>query len=715
MVDTLMASTPPVLDLSVLPPVFLLSAHLESDRRHELEEALVFYGAPLTYDIEEARIVVGNVGTKRRAEMELRILRLWTEEVSIGKDAPKHELENKGNESRGPSKRAKLDTNASSPKSEVIVLDASSTESEPDMERHRTSHHLKSKTSPKVGESEILQQRQFQLPRTSKQNTGAVFVVKLAWLEKSIEQNKALPLEEYLIYAAIPKTRPTNVISPEFAQAPIQTATSQAPKSRVANAEKSADHSPIIERAQHDAPVSRFKQPRNPASMAGRRRFGDQHHSSPKEKAKLLQQTTSDYDSAGEEIPPAPDWVKREIKYACMRSTPSDQANSEFIDELKKIRRTRELRGDEIGVRAYSTSIAAVAAYPYLVGHPQEILQLPGCDVKIANLWIEWKNTGVIKEAQEGENDEAMKVLRDFYEIWGVGATTAREFYYDKGWRDRDDIVEYGWDTLTRVQQIGLKYYDEFLLGIPRAEVESIAAVVKEHAIRVRDTGIEVLVVGGYRRGKKESGDVDIVVSHRQLEKTANLVTDIVASLETEEWITHTLLLSLTGTHRGQATLPFKGQGAAGHGFDTLDKALVVWQDPNWPGMPKLSKSSSKASSRSSSATREQEEAQRRQRKKNPNPHRRVDIIISPWRTVGCAVTGWSGGTTFQRDLRRYSKYRRQWKFDSSGVRDRRSGLAVELEGPEGVGSGFGMVDAEKQVFEGLGLRYIPPEERCTG
>ena len=49
-------------------------------------------------------------------------------------------------------------------------------------------------------------------------------------------------------------------------------------------------------------------------------------------------------------------------------------------------------------------------------------------------------------------------VLRQFYEIWGVGDKTAREFYYDQGWRELDHIIERGWDTLTRVQQIGLKY-----------------------------------------------------------------------------------------------------------------------------------------------------------------------------------------------------------------------------------------------------------------
>jgi DNA polymerase IV len=185
---------------------------------------------------------------------------------------------------------------------------------------------------------------------------------------------------------------------------------------------------------------------------------------------------------------------------------------------------------------------------------------------------------------------------------------------------------------------------------------------------------------------------VDIIVSHPELESTAGLVREIVESLEESEWITHTLTMNLTNTNRGQHVLPFRSAKGAGVGFDTLDKALVVWQDPAWP-------------------TRDADLAEN-PRAKNPAIHRRVDIIIAPWRSVGCAVMGWSGGTTFQRDLRRYAKAIKGWKFDSSGIRSRSTGEAIMLEGPDGVHGT--PEDAEKKVFEGLGLEYIPPEYRVT-
>jgi DNA polymerase IV len=57
-----------------------------------------------------------------------------------------------------------------------------------------------------------------------------------------------------------------------------------------------------------------------------------------------------------------PSWVKEQKLYACERSTPPNAPNKAFIDKLEKIKLARILTADEIGVRAYSTSIASLAA-----------------------------------------------------------------------------------------------------------------------------------------------------------------------------------------------------------------------------------------------------------------------------------------------------------------------------------------------------------------
>lgn len=700
-----------LLDLSHLPPIFVLATHFETDDLHELEEELAEVGAILTYDVAEARIILSKVVKQKRIQFDLRGKGLWTEEVKPRQDSTTEDEEPQS--ALPAAKKRKLvktedgGRQAGKTQGDAIVIDDECNDCKAEGQA-RAKPEKRAVKDLKVSTSDGLQ---ITSPITSKEEAEqeVIKVIKVGWFEDSRKAGMVLPLDAYLSLQCRrierPAERSTLTRDPvKLFGKPITAATYTA----VADNPRVANH--ILERAKEDAEHAPKSHDR-----FGKRRF-DHHVPSIKEAswaaghgantkyAHLLQETTTEHDDGvSSDLPEMPEWVKKGVKYACERCTPKDCPNDPFIALLKKIKLARLLTNDEIGVRAYSTSIASLAAYPYKISNPREIMALPGCDAKIANLFVEWTNSGSIQAVQDIEDDEDLKVLRLFYEIWGVGATTAREFYYDRGWRELDDIVEFGWSTLTRVQQIGVKYYDEFLDPIPRAEVEEIGRIIHRHAVKVRDEGVQTLIVGGYRRGKEACGDVDMIVSHPDESQTLNIVNDIVASLEEEGWITHTLLLSLNSTNRGQQTLPFRtGNGAGGHGFDTLDKALVVWQNPHWASQEADLAANPKA--------------------KNPNIHRRVDIIVSVWRAVGCAVAGWSGGTTFQRDLRRYAKNVKGWKFDSSGVRDRGNGECVDLEGffeyegsIGGKGRATGMVEAERRVFEGMGLVFREPWERCTG
>ena len=765
----------PVPDLSGIPPTFVFPTRLTIDELHETEDMLLERHAPLTYDATEAGLFIGRVGTKRRAELELRTRGVWTEEV-VDDDAQGgvDGAENVDEPSPRKKRRIAWDGGAGGEEGEgggggrgeggLARLGASpkkmqmEEESETEVEVESGAEGDKDTVVPsQEAGSQGSQGSALMTPTHDHMNSqlregqanvtdtdtepDRIKVLNLQWLQKSVQEKRLLNLDDYLVYKArrvanIDITATVQKQDSGYGQldgtnGDVGTAVPPVP-SDIARG--------IMERARMDAETEgkSYQEERTfthgPRKLS-RRGPGPGNQSGSRfvpPKVKLLQQITSDHeDSSSREVPEPPDWVKEQRLYACERSTLLDSPNGAFADELKKIRLARILTEDEIGVRAYSTSIASVAAYPYKITSPREIIALPGCDVKIANLWIEWKNNdGVIQAVKDAEDDETLKTLRLFYDIWGVGATTAREFY-NQGWRDLDDIIEYGWSTLTRVQQIGVKFYDEFKKPIPRFEVEAIARTIHQAAVRVRDAGIEICIVGGYRRGKSASGDVDVIVSHRRLEATANLITDIVAELEASGHVTHTLLLSLAETERGQATLPYRSGNAAGHGFDSLDKALLVWQDPidNIGDDGFSGRVSEVKGGRGKTHTEkkvEQDGAHYNHTRASAStstsmstpssrPHRRVDIIISPWRTVGCAVLGWSGGTTFQRDLRRYARKAKGWKFDSSGIRDRASGMVMDLEGEDGVGEGLGMEDAEKKVFEGLGLKYKEPWERCTG
>ncbi|KAI1391308.1 Nucleotidyltransferase [Hypoxylon trugodes] len=620
------------------PSIYLLPTHIQPDELPNLEAEI----PSLTHDINEASVVLGKISNKERATFELRRRKIITEDIGpipASVLSPKTQVDG----SSPPTKRRRLESsvpNSITPESKTATpLDGDETSDDSTGSHGSTGRrHQRSNSTIK------------------KDDRSTIKVVKLAWFTDCTAAGLILPLDRYLVYHGRRTQKSVNKPTPNpddiLRRAKQEGGDEQVtPKGGVSQAYTSASQHPRT-------PIH----PKRPA---------------------LVQESTSEHERRSQ-MPPIPDYLH--TTYSCQRPTPFNPPNNPFIEELKKIRTLRTLEGDKIGVRAYSTSIASIAAYPYLISQPAEVSRLPGCGDKIVVLYQQWKVNGYLDEVEDAKKDPKMSVLQLFYDIWGVAETTAREFY-KKGWRDLDDIIENEWSNLSRVQQIGVKYYDELQEKIPRYEVEDIGQVILSHANKIRKD-FRMTIVGGYRRGKEASGDVDVILSHPDATVTSNFIVEIVNSLEKDEYITHTLILSTKNTERGQTTVAWKGQNSkAGSGFDTLDKALVVWQNPN--------RDKTKSTN-------------------NPHPHRRVDIIISPWKTVGSAVIAWSGGTTFQRDLRKYCKYEKGLKFDSSGVRSRTDGSWMDLESNDN-GSAPNMLVAERRVFEKLGLEWRPPEERCTG
>ncbi|KAK1851755.1 terminal deoxynucleotidyl [Colletotrichum chrysophilum] len=340
------------------PLIFLLPTHLDAVRLHELEENI----PSLTYDIQEAEVILGNISKRQRALFELRQRKLQTVPVEAATES----------QPPGSSRKRKRDEGSSDSDSSAYTEDG---------------HRNGSAAWP--------------IPQTLLKSleVDIVRVVKLNWLTESLDQGRVLPLRDFVIYEGrkcgesntLVAVKGNDILARAAADTTLQ------------------DHQPVFRRAEESASASASQRTTMPS---------------------LLRQTTSEHDLTIT-LAPIPDFLR--TTYACQRATPADPANAAFIEELKAIRTTRKLIGDQIGVRAYSTSIATLSAYPCNISSPQEVARLPGCGTKVAELWHEWKDAGRLHEASEAQADPKLSVLRTFYDIWGVGDATARDFYKKGG------------------------------------------------------------------------------------------------------------------------------------------------------------------------------------------------------------------------------------------------------------------------------------------
>ncbi|KAG5647080.1 hypothetical protein DXG03_001450 [Asterophora parasitica] len=196
--------------------------------------------------------------------------------------------------------------------------------------------------------------------------------------------------------------------------------------------------------------------------------------------------------------------------------------------------------------------------------------------------------------------------------------------------------------------------------SIPREEVEEMHAAVMVEVEELQP-GCVSTIVGGYRRGKPLSNDVDIVISHPDLrsgaEQVKGLCKKLVQRLYKRGLVTH--VTHLSGFHQHNAL-------RTSH-WDSLEKALTVFKLPSDGKKARL--------------------------------HRRLDLIFAAPETYWTGVVGWTGSKMFERDLRLWAKKERGMKFDSSGMTRRHD-------------SKMFFPKSEQEVFELLGLEWIDPTLR---
>ena len=191
--------------------------------------------------------------------------------------------------------------------------------------------------------------------------------------------------------------------------------------------------------------------------------------------------------------------------------------------------------------REYTTRNAArqIAKLPYEIKSGEDARQLHKVGDRMARKIQEIIDTGSLQKLEHYQNDERVIATDVFKSIWGVGAATASDWVYKRGWRTLDDVRAHP-EVLTTNQTIGLRFYDDIKTRIPRSEVKTIEDRVRSVVLSIIP-GATLIVCGSYRRGKLTCGDIDILLTHPDDNVAATLIARIVPPLRESGLLTYNL------------------------------------------------------------------------------------------------------------------------------------------------------------------------------
>jgi len=303
-------------------------------------------------------------------------------------------------------------------------------------------------------------------------------------------------------------------------------------------------------------------------------------------------------------------------------------------------------------------TIDIIAKYRKKITNGSMLSNIKGIGDKTIARINEIINTGKLSEISKGY--EQIESVKELSSIYGIGPVKASEFYTKYKITNLKELVKahkQGIIELTHQMKLGIKYKDTLIEKIPRILIARLDIFIHSKLQKIDKDFISV-ICGSYRRGKPYSSDIDILITNKKLDSKED--TGKYLQLVINEFKKFFIVDSLTTSYNThfQGFASFKLISNLPSDYDKKEfnvKSNVI----------------------------------------------RLDIILVPIQFFYPALLHFTGSGDFNQKLRLHAKSL-GYKLSEYGlIQTTEIGREIYLE-----------AKSEKDIFDTLLLKYVPPEKR---
>jgi len=186
---------------------------------------------------------------------------------------------------------------------------------------------------------------------------------------------------------------------------------------------------------------------------------------------------------------------------------------------------------------------------------------IKGIGTKISKYIDEIIEYGYIQDLHNKNIEE--ESYNEFTKIIGVGNAKAKEWIS----KDIKNIIQLkneiknGNISITNNINLGLKYYEDLQIRIPRQEIDILKEIMYKILNEI-DKNLIFDICGSYRRKKNDSGDIDFLITHKKYNsdnpqfKKYNYLTEILNSLKKNNIVVDEMTKNATKKFLGLCIIP---------------------------------------------------------------------------------------------------------------------------------------------------------------
>lgn len=190
--------------------------------------------------------------------------------------------------------------------------------------------------------------------------------------------------------------------------------------------------------------------------------------------------------------------------------------------------------------KAYMNVIKNIIALDKPIREYDDLKDVKGIGEKISNKLKEYFETGKIQAVENvGVDGKVMKFneIQELMKIHGIGPAKAKSLVEEHNILSIQQLSE-NTHLLNDKQKMGLKYFADFEQRIPRKEMNAHKEYL-EKVITSIDSKFTFEITGSYRRGLPSSGDIDVLITHKDdPENVEELFREVVGKLKDAKYMT---------------------------------------------------------------------------------------------------------------------------------------------------------------------------------
>lgn len=176
----------------------------------------------------------------------------------------------------------------------------------------------------------------------------------------------------------------------------------------------------------------------------------------------------------------------------------------------------------------YKKALNGLKSHKGKIYTSEDVKDISGFGKKFIEKVHEIINTGTLATLDEIKKNPKIQAKQEFQNIMGIGPKIAQKIvneYKIYSIKELKDAVKKGKLKLNDVQVQGIKYVKMLKKKIPRKELEKWEELVQKQ-LEKQKKGFRTCLVGSYRLGKKESGDIDLLVYGDKYENKNKFIED---------------------------------------------------------------------------------------------------------------------------------------------------------------------------------------------